>query len=103
MILTPTRLSTRNFTYYSPDRLFVAEASDLGRDFRRGRVYDDACDVGFTLVSHATGAEIVFASNGETRDADGDVLYEEFVPVAHRAPTGARLPVPSVRVHILND
>jgi len=32
----------------------------LNREFGFGQVYDDACDVGLTIVSHVTGARIIF-------------------------------------------
>ncbi len=79
MILHPTRVSTRRFTYH--EGVFTAELSDLGRDFRFGRVYDDACDVGLTLVSHATGREVVFAIENEMRGDEGDVLWIDLAPV----------------------
>lgn len=101
MILTPTRVSTDRFTRVQVDSPFptflVAEESDLGRDFRLGRVYDDACDVGFTLVSARTGREIVMALEDEHRDPrEGELLYTDFVP-ARRDERGL------VTVRLYND
>lgn len=97
-VLSPPPVSTDRFTYLPADGLFVIEASDLGPDFRLGRVYDDACDVGFTLVSARTGDRRVFTSVGERRDDDGDLLYEDFALVG---PSG-RVDQ-SLRVRIIND
>lgn len=81
MILQPTLVSTERFTYVPAENMFVTEASDLGLghgiDF--GRVYDDACDVGLTLVSHRTGTRVVFAIEHEER-RDGDLLYWDLRP-----------------------
>ena len=61
----------------------VVDASDLGPFGHRwyDRVYDDACDLGFVVVSHRTGARVLFIFddsfalehntwrfNGRTRD-----------------------------------
>lgn len=78
MILSPTRVSTDRFTFVASQSLFVSEASDLPP---LGRVYDDACDEGLTLVSAKTGREIVFAVNHVERDREGDVLYWDLKPV----------------------
>lgn len=52
-----TRFSTKQFSYLEATQEFCAEASDLG-DNHLSRLYDDACDVGFVLVSHKTGREV---------------------------------------------
>lgn len=48
MILRPCPVSTDRFHWQPERRLFVGEYSDLNG---LGRVYDDACDLGLTLVS----------------------------------------------------
>jgi hypothetical protein len=45
------------------DNLFVAELSCLG-DPKLERVYDDAADYGFTIISKKTGKPAVFAFAG---------------------------------------
>jgi hypothetical protein len=45
------------------DNTFVAELSDLG-DPKLERVYDDAADYGFTVISKKTGNPAVFAFVG---------------------------------------
>ena len=78
MILTPPAVSTENLMWHAETSTFVAEASDLGVGF--GRVYDDACDVGLTLVSRYDDRQpIVMVVNHEERDADGDVQYWDLV------------------------
>lgn len=77
-LLNPSPLPTSRFTWVPAEGLFVAEASDLGRDFRLGQVYDDACDVGLTLVSHVTGARRVFVHTHTERDGEGEFLWEDF-------------------------
>lgn len=94
MILQPSPVSTERFTW--ADGMFVTEASSLG-DFRLGRVYDDACDVGFTLVSHRTGRKVVVSHVRDIRDGEGDLVASVFETAPYQA--GA----PSVAVHILND
>jgi len=44
----------------------------LGRSFKLGRVYDDACDEGFTIVSKKTGKSAVFALETTIRDDSGE-------------------------------
>lgn len=72
-LLTPSQVSTDRFTYNARDKRFSAEISDLGRGFTFGRVYDDACDVGLTLVSARTGRTMVFSVLDEERDREGEL------------------------------
>ena len=92
MILHPRPVNASRFTFVPAENLYIAEASDFGRDFPLGRVYDDAADLGFTLVSER--GETVYAQDGEERDREGDLLYEEYAPVS--GPLTAR-------VRIFND
>jgi hypothetical protein len=101
MILEPAPISTERFTYSADSKVFVAEASDLG-DFRLGRVYDDACDVGMTLVSKRSGARLVFALSREVRNSEGELLFTEFAAVGapHGGPT---VRFGSLYVRVYND
>jgi hypothetical protein len=69
-IICSTYKSTRDFSFHN--NCFTAEASDIGGTGGRcfdGRVYDDACDVGFILVSHLTGDSVLFVQDGvDTHD-----------------------------------
>jgi len=79
MILQPSPISSSKFTY--SEGKFISEASDLGRQFMLGRVYDDACDEGFTIISEKTGNSAVFALHKENINADNETTDWEFVCV----------------------
>lgn len=83
MILRPTPVSTKQLMWFSDEHKFLADISDLGPQFKLGRVYDDACDEGLTLVSEWTGKEIVFAMHEELKNEEGDVEGWEFKPVSN--------------------
>jgi len=70
-------LSTRQFHYHPAERLFTAEASDLG-GFPVDRLFLDACDVGFTLVNARTGTTCQFALSHEEHDAEGDLRWIDY-------------------------
>jgi hypothetical protein len=72
MLLTPSQLSSSRFTFKG--NTFSAEASDFGRNFDLGRVYDDACDEGFSIVSEKTGKVAVFALYNHEEDGEGDLV-----------------------------
>lgn len=82
MILNPQEYSSNMFSWHPADKEFSAFESDFGalRDggIRLGRVYDDACDVGFTMVSERTGNKVVFAEWGAHKNLDGDISHWEF-------------------------
>jgi hypothetical protein len=77
-LLRPTPVSTDRFTYIPATNTFVAEASELPA---MSRVFNDACDVGYTLISQRTGREVIFAVTGIERDREGELLYEDLRPV----------------------
>jgi hypothetical protein len=56
---------------------FSAEASELGSSFNIGKIFDDACDVGFSIVSAKTGSKAIFALSGVDTN-EGDVLCWNF-------------------------
>jgi hypothetical protein len=93
MVLRPTTVFTERFTYVREERLLVAEASDLPE---MSRVYDDACDVGYTVVSSHTNKSVVYAVSHTERDRGGDLLYWDLEAVKPRDTT-----LPTVR--IFND
>ena len=78
MLLNPTPICSSKFTFTK--NTFVSELSDLGRP-RLGRVYDDACDEGFTIISKKTGKPAVFALYSSEDDSEGDVLSWTFTCV----------------------
>lgn len=75
MILNPSPISSTRFNFKG--HTFIAEASEL-RNFCLGQVYDDACDLGFTIISAKTGKGAVFVENDPEKDAEGDVLAWNF-------------------------
>ena len=76
MLLAPSQVHHSRFHWDPETRRFVGEASDLGRNFRLGRVYDDACDVGLTIVGRHSN--LVFYMAQEIRDGEGDLMFTEF-------------------------
>jgi len=106
MILHPTTLPTSSealgILYHSETRTISVEASTLqANGIRPGRVFDDSCDEGFTLISHRTGREIVVCHNHVER-RDGDLLYSDFHPATELAAI-ARGAAPTVTLRIYND
>ena len=78
MLLKPVPISSTKFLFRK--NTFIGEASEL-KDLKLGRVYDDACDMGFTIISEKTGKGVVFAQTEDTLDAEGDLLSINFVSV----------------------
>jgi hypothetical protein len=79
MILKPTPIHSSQFTFSK--NTFISELSDLGPAVRFERVYDDACDIGFTIISEKTGMPAVFAFNGNRTDGEGDLIALDFICV----------------------
>jgi hypothetical protein len=101
-ILTPPAVNTREFTFVRENGvdLLVTEHSDLqarGIDF--GRVYNDACDVGLTIVSQRTGRKVVYAISHTQRDIEGDLMWWDLTP----APYQRNVPEHTLTVRIFND
>lgn len=78
-LLKSTPVSTDRFTWLPGERLFVAEASDLPE---MSRVFDDACDVGYCLVSAKTQKCMVVAVDDEIRDSENELVCWVLRPVA---------------------
>lgn len=91
--------STKRFSYNPYTRVFSAEASDFQRDLD-GRIYVDAADQGFWLMSETTGVEKPFVRNKTHIDRDGDVSHWEYIEIEPR--TGQRV-MSGLRVHVFND
>jgi hypothetical protein len=99
MLLRPAPISSDRFTYLKDEKVFAAEASDLPRNML-GRVFDDACDLGFTMISARTGVEMVFVQIDTLRDREGELMYHVFAPAT---PQNGAAAIADVRVHIFND
>jgi hypothetical protein len=89
MILNPMpEINTSQFAWNPLTKTFVACASDL--QWAPGwpplnRVYDDACDEGFSLVSHVTGQKMAVAVEKieDSADYSGGWKQITFVPAEH--------------------
>lgn len=100
MLLTPRPVSSDLFTGHRENdamRVLVAEMSDLPGDLER--VWNDACDVGLTIVSQRTGRSIVFCVEHEQRDAEGDLMWLDLRP----ASLTERRRHPNLIVRLYND
>ncbi len=93
------RYSTKLFHWDKETRTLTAEASDLER-FEQifDRIWDDAADEGFTLVSHHTGRQVTFVITVTEYTPDRDIAGWWLKPVR----IGAR-DVQDIRVHVIND
>lgn len=91
-------LNTNQFTYNPRSQTFVCEASDL-RGFKPRRIYDDACDIGFYMVSEKTGQKLLFVENEPTYDADGDLISFNFSSHCYENPSNLM----QMKVIIFND
>ncbi len=76
--LKPAPVSTRQLSWFADERRYVGEISSTNGF---GRVYDDACDEGLTLVSARTGNEQVFVVADVDVDSEGDVRFWTLKPV----------------------
>lgn len=57
-------------------RTGIAEASDFTR--LCGRVYNDAADVGFEVLSPRTGQKVLFTLASDVRDNEGEILKTRY-------------------------
>lgn len=92
-------ISSDRFTF--KNRVFVCEASDLGPNFTFVRIYDDAADAGFTMVSARTGKYANFYLVNTFRDGEGDVTHWLLKPTSEAIRRNPGLT--GTEVHILND
>ena len=64
------QILSNRFTWMPSEGHFTTFASDA--QFRLERIYQDACDVGFVMVSERTGKELTFYLDKEERDPSGE-------------------------------
>lgn len=69
-ILSPNPVSIRQFNFSPAARAFTA---DISSTHGLGRVYDDSCDLGLTIVGKRD--RVVFIVQDEVRDAEGDIQH----------------------------
>lgn len=84
-------INTRALHWDPHSRWFVGGASELPPP---GQVWAEDYDVGYRLVSHRTGHEVVFCLANVRRDADGDIQVWIYRPVDTDV---------SMELHVLND
>jgi hypothetical protein len=103
-LLSTPEYSTRRFTWSAETRTFSAEASDFTNAAgpTLGRVYDDACDEGFTLISQWTNQRMPLRLREIIRE-DGDVLGWIYEPVTQGRRTNLHPVLPAFKVVIFND
>lgn len=75
MILRPAPVHSDRFFWRQGNG--VADISDLAGF---GRVYDDAVDMGLTVISTRTRSEKVFVVSDEHRDDEGDLTHWTLAP-----------------------
>lgn len=56
----------------------VIDGSDVPQLFPFPRIWNDACDVGFWVVSPRTGKHMLFSLQDELRDEEGEVYGWRF-------------------------
>jgi len=81
MTLPLIEFSTDNFTYHAQAQTFVSEASEMENRHLQ-RMYDDACDVGFSMKSSKTGRVVVYVLVDTVIDDDDGIQYWIFEPTA---------------------
>jgi len=92
--------NTKQFVYTCGQKTFSQEISTLNRSEIYSRIYQDAADLGFTMVSDKTGIESVWYLN-RTKEHDGDLEFWEFNPTPETLKK-----IPALRGHkviIFND
>ncbi len=68
-------IGSEMFFYSGSTKTFVGDASSLPRWFDpMRRVWGDACDAGFVLVSEKTGAKVVFTFNHADLNDEGETV-----------------------------
>lgn len=73
-----SKIGSKLFDYDPTTKQFAAELQHQGLD-HTGRLYADAADQGFVMVSDKTGAAVEFTLHDVQRRG-GEVVYWEFKP-----------------------
>lgn len=83
-----TKVSGKNITWNNDrdnERVCTAccDVSDIGGYWNAllQPLFDDACDIGFTVVSHRTGKEMKFLWASDEYDSEGELIGMRFVSV----------------------
>jgi len=74
-------ISTKKFIWDKATKIFVAEMSDLGKDFEFEQIYpNDATNVGLVLVSARTQKPMLMLLVDTLKDADDDIVCWKLEP-----------------------
>lgn len=101
MKLNPTLVGSSHFTHVAAKKVLVTELSDLGRSFSMKPLYDDACDVGLTLINERTGNVTRWYFAQDVVDADGDLMHIELRPTHESVATNPA--IDGYTMLLLND
>ncbi len=96
-VICDVSYSTKDFHWDRVTRTLTAEISLLGRK-PFGRIWDDALDLGFSIISHHTGRQVTFVVNEIDLTPDHDIAGWWLKPVR----VGAN-DVQDIRVLVIND
>jgi hypothetical protein len=77
-VLRPNPVNAAMFMWNAEDRTYFIDMSQLGGF---GRVYDDACDEGLTLVERHGLREVVCVVEDQKMDRDNDITMWVLKPV----------------------
>lgn len=91
---------TDQFHWDPKDRTFTQKASSLSLPLFR-QIYQDACDLGITLVSARTGHPATFYVTGNDLDAHGELVGWTLLPTTQTPRESPELV--GVKVIIFND
>lgn len=100
MRLPVQQFDSKLFTWDAGDFTMSADASDLGAGTFTP-IYDDACDVGFSVQSYLSGDVLTFHVQHEQRDAEGDVQWWDLALIAEDLKQRPYLE--NLRVRVFND
>lgn len=97
------KINSSRFEYLKDTKELFADISELSHAGVNplGRLYADAADTGFVLVSNITGKEVEFCLVNESKDSEGEIRFWRFEPVPTEFLSNDRLK--GTHVIILND
>ena len=80
MKLPLTEITSSQFFYDKPKGRFIIEMSCLRNPDLFRRMYDDAADIGFTMISARTGTKVRYYLARRDTDKDGSTAAWVFEP-----------------------
>jgi hypothetical protein len=82
-MLRPNPVNATRFAWNADTRTYAIDMSDIGGF---GRVFDDACDEGLTLIERHGLREVVCIASAPVKDKEGDIQYWELKPWRYKGP-----------------